>query len=224
MSELVVQIPGGAWISGSRHGLMSQSKSVQLTHQKIDMGQLEKMCEPLPMRYGRFSDFTKAGFLSIALCLRDAGALPESCGVVFSTKFEVLASDFDFHRTTLQDGGMYASANLFPYTLPVLAAGEAASHFRLNGPTFSVNDGVAAGQKALQCAALQMADDPQLSMLAGWIDVPPEFEPQRPAGAVFVLISPARSNDDLFQADLENGCLVHTGSRRIVRTLANLFE
>jgi len=225
MSEQYIRIEGGAWISGSHHGFLHKQEAVQLSNDPIALSEIERMCNPLPNRYGRFSDFTKLGFLGIALCLNDAGGLAQnrSCGVVFSTKFETLAADSEFYRTTMEEDGIYSSANLFPYTLPVLAAGEAASHFQLNGPTFTVDDQVVAGERALECAILQMADDPGLSMLTGWLDLTVPFEPQRPGGTMFALMSPSAADGNSYLLDVNSGCLVHPESRKVMRSVADLF-
>jgi hypothetical protein len=148
-------------------------------------------------RYGRFDAFTRMGLITVALALKDAGWLEtppaDPVGMVVSSVFEVLQTDFVYYRTTLEQSGLLSSPNLFSYTLPVAVLGECASNFNLTGPTFVLGDDGNAGRNALEEALSLMRAGEAVKMIAGWIDSPPQAadllnEPEPPSGAVFVAL------------------------------------
>jgi 3-oxoacyl-[acyl-carrier-protein] synthase II len=174
-------------------------------------------------RFGRMSEYTKLGLAAITFALRDAG-LEEwtdkrQIGIVASTKLGCLATDLEYHKTVLLDGGGLASPNLFAYTLANCFLGDAAIQFGLTGSSFAINetdeDGLGAIRMALEDLELREAD----TMLAGICDLPaPEafaecvsFKP----GAVFMVLSlaPPFVTDEYGSISLaDDGTLLHNGS------------
>jgi 3-oxoacyl-[acyl-carrier-protein] synthase II len=128
-----------------------------------------------PVRHRRFDDYCHLGCAAIALALQDAGMervrTTRSVGIIASTRYGCFETDVAFYATAREENGIYASPSLFSYTLPGIAISEAAIHFRLTGPIFTVND--PRGQRGYQ--ALRIVADLLLSgvcrtALAGWLD------------------------------------------------------
>ena len=113
--------------------------------------------------------------------------------MVISSDYEVLSTDMAYYETTLEEGGMLSSPNLFSYTLPVIALGECAVYYKLTGPTFCVGDNHLRGLNALKSAASMLRAGKASSMIAGWMDAPPpltetEDSKRGPAGALFIIL------------------------------------
>ncbi len=146
-------------------------------------------------RYGRFDRYTKLGCAGIALAVRDA-CLDEAetkrpVGIVLSTAYESYASDLEFYQTTIEGNGAFTSPNLFSYTLPGIVLGEMAIHFKMTGPTIIVGEAEGRGRRALQTAAECLQAGLCETIVAGWLDSPPEplAGAQDRHGSVFVALS-----------------------------------
>lgn len=126
-------------------------------------------------RFGRMSEYAKLGLAAIAFALRDAGleswTARRPIGVVASTQLGCLATDLEYHRTVLLNGGGLASPNLFAYTLANCFLGDAAIQFGLTGSLVAINetggDGLGALRLALEDLDLGDAD----TILAGICDL-----------------------------------------------------
>lgn len=228
-----IRITGGAWITPHGYGVMSEEKSPVLGAGTPvlppDSGLFPR---PHP-RIGRFDKFTRLGCLAIALALKDAGIregeASEPIGMVVSSLYEVIETDMAYYKTTLEQGGVLSSPNLFSYTLPVIVLGECAVLFNLTGPTFCVGEGSGTGISALQNAASIIAAGKTKRMLAGWIDSPPAnmaVTGGRPsAGAVFVILDATPGNVISFRTKVmyDNGRLMLNNGRK-VSSLTDLFN
>lgn len=186
-------VTGGAWISAGGYGLMSEGAGVELASGPAVMPPAKDVFSSPHSRYGRFDDYTKLGCAAVSLTLKDAapeGA--EGMGMIVSTLHDVLATDMDYYRTTLEEGGALASPNLFSYTLPVIVLGECAVLFGLTGPTFCVGEEDGLGMTALENAAGMIRSGKAAGMLAGWIDAPPAgYGDGGNVGAIFVMLDAA---------------------------------
>jgi len=122
------------------------------------------------------SDYAKLGLAAIAFALRDAGletwSTKRPVGVVASTRLGCLATDLEYHRTVLLQGGGLASPNLFAYTLANCFLGDAAIQFGLTGSSVAINDTQEDGLGALRMALEELALGEADTMLAGICDLP----------------------------------------------------
>jgi 3-oxoacyl-(acyl-carrier-protein) synthase len=78
---------------------------------------------------------------AVALALKDAGIeysadTKQDIGIIGTSCDGSLKSDIDYYRDFVENGRTLSRANLFIYTLPSSAPGEAAIHFGLVGPLF----------------------------------------------------------------------------------------
>lgn len=148
-------------------------------------------------RFGRMSEYTKVGLAAITFALRDAELEnwtdKRPVGVVASTRLGCLATDLEYQRTVLLDGGGLASPNLFAYTLANCFLGDAAIQFGLTGSSIAINetteDNLGAIRMALEELELGEAD----TMLAGICDLaaPEAFAEcvMLKPGALFLVLS-----------------------------------
>ena len=134
----------------------------------------------LPKRWGRMDRISRLAVVEVGRVLRDSGLLredPEGLraagigGLIGAGRFGSLATDLEF-AATLAGGVQTASPLLFGYTLPNIALAEAASHFGLTGPVYSLFSGVLAEAEAEARRWLAEAPAPDF-MVAGVIDVVP---------------------------------------------------
>jgi hypothetical protein len=197
-------LAGAAWITSGGCGRLGEGKLPRLGPGVPSVPDLREILNRPVSRYGRFDPFTRLGFMAVALTLKDAGWLEmppaEPVGMVVSTVLDVLQTDFAYYRTTMQQGGLLSSPNLFSYTLPVAVLGECASNFRLTGPTYVMGDDGNTGWNALAEALSLMAAGEAGKMIAGWIESPPEQadlqnRPTPPSGAVFAALDASPRTD-----------------------------
>jgi 3-oxoacyl-(acyl-carrier-protein) synthase len=160
----------------------------------------ELFTQPLA-RYGRFDNYTRLGCAAVALALKEALLYEleqtKNIGLIVSSQYECYETDLNFYATTIEDGGSYASPNLFSYTLPGIVIGECAAYFKLTGPTFCVGEDPRAGlgRSALQAAVSILVMGETDCVIAGWLDYPPELEFLKASttsfryGAIFLVLS-----------------------------------
>ncbi|NTV14308.1 MAG: hypothetical protein HGA96_10330 [Desulfobulbaceae bacterium] len=100
------------------------------------------------------------------LCLSGSG------GLIGATRYGSLATDLAF-AATLAAGLNLASPTLFSYTLPNIALAEAASHYGLTGPVYSL---FATSPEAAEAEARSwLAEEAGVDfMVAGNIDIVPD--------------------------------------------------
>ena len=192
-----IHVIGGGFVTAAGYGARSgQQPPVLVTGiPPIPKGK-EIFSTPLT-RYGRFDRYTKLGCAGIALAVRDAGLdtaqEKRAVGIVVSTAYESYSSDLAFYQTTLEANGAFASPNLFSYTLPGIVLGEMAIHFKMTGPTIitgEADDG-GPGLTALRTAAEILQTGLCHTVVAGWLDSPPELLSKKESlfGSVFCVLT-----------------------------------
>ena len=228
-----IWITGGAWITPNGYGSMGEGKVPVLgSGSPVMPPDSDLFPHPHP-RYGRFDMYTKLGCSAVALAMKNAGykegAGDEPVGMVVSTIYEVMETDIAYYQTTLEQGGVFSSPNLFSYTLPVIVLGECAVLFHLTGPTFCVGESSAGpGMSALQNAASMIVCGKTNKMLAGWIDSPPPglavTETRLLTGAIFVMLDTRPDNVLSFPKTIvyDRGKLTVNKDREI-SSIADLF-
>lgn len=191
-----INISGAGWVTAEGFGSFKDGKPVLKSGPPVIPAGREVFSKRLS-RYGRFDNYTKLGCAAAGLALREAqlDQLSEKMpyGIVVSSKYECLESDISFYNTTLEEQGFYSSPNLFSYTLPGIVIGECAIHFKLSGPTFTIGDESRGkyGYNALKTAADLLHAGVTETVLAGWLESPPdEFsDNQTLHGAVFLVLT-----------------------------------
>jgi hypothetical protein len=221
-----VHLTGACWISGGAWGGLRHGGPPGFVPGKAPLPALEGAFPKPLARWGRFDDFTRLGCAAAGLALKDAGfsALQEpGTGMVVGSRYETLRTDREFNASSLPEGGMLASPNLFSYTLPVIVLGECAAGFNLTGPAFCVGEEGGQGLQALRAALLMLDSGKARRMIAGWIESPPG---DQAAGAVCAILE-MEPADLARSAGLLTGPAPHFrpqgGGERLVRSLSDLF-
>ncbi|MBJ6798602.1 beta-ketoacyl synthase N-terminal-like domain-containing protein [Geomonas propionica] len=190
---------GIGWVTGTGCGMGSHGGDQVFANRPLPaLARRDVFAEP-NQRFGRMSDYAKLGLAALAFALRDAGLEAWSekrpFGVVAGTRLGCLATDLDYQRTVLLEGGGLASPNLFAYTLANCFLGDAAIQFGLTGSLLAVNETGSAGLGAIAMALDQLALKEEPVVLAGVCDLAPpeplasvaEFLP----GAAFLVLAEA---------------------------------
>ncbi|MCK4838164.1 MAG: hypothetical protein KAS94_05135 [Desulfobulbaceae bacterium] len=135
----------------------------------------------LPKRWGRMDKISRLAVVEVGRILLVYGLLgrsgersvvPGRGGLVGLTRCGSLTTDLAYAET-LREGFEVASPTLFSYTLANIALAEAASHYGLTGPVYSVfvddpgSGGEAEARRWLDC------DDSLDFMVVGELDVYP---------------------------------------------------
>lgn len=217
-------ICGIGWVTGAGFGWGKQGGNCSFSGLPLPHLTRKDVFPEPNQRFGRMSDYTKLGLAAITFALRDADletwVEKRPIGVVASTRLGCLATDLEYHRTVLLNGGGLASPNLFAYTLANCFLGDAAIQFGLTGSSVAINetdvDGLGAIRMALEDIAMGEAD----TMLAGICDlaVPDAFVDcitLRP-GSVFLTLSltpPAIPGVYGTISLTDDGTLLHNGTK-----------
>ncbi|MFN2269053.1 MAG: beta-ketoacyl synthase N-terminal-like domain-containing protein, partial [Desulfonatronovibrio sp.] len=156
-------------------------------------------------RFGRMDPFSKVGLAAIAMALEDAGIAGDleqnrTAGITASTQRGCIGTDVDFFHTVLADNGQWPSPHLFTYTLANCFLGEAALRFNLTGPSYILHEENTFSLAGVRAALVELADKDADLMIAGACDLSlphkllSDFDGRcpGPAGAAFIVLSPAR--------------------------------
>ncbi|MBW1718374.1 MAG: hypothetical protein JRJ43_02260 [Deltaproteobacteria bacterium] len=138
-----------------------------------------------PRRWGRMDLLSRMAVIEVGRALRDSDLLDKQTnklhtakivGLVAATRWGSLITDLAFCET-LSQGPELASPTIFSYTLPNIALAEAASHFGLTGPVYSIFAKDNPFEEARQEALRWLSCQPEISaMVSGQLDIPPSFE------------------------------------------------
>jgi 3-oxoacyl-[acyl-carrier-protein] synthase II len=153
-------------------------------------------------RSGRLDAFSRVGLAAVTLALRDSGRtesadkkLKKPVALVAWSARGCLATDAEYYRTVIPQGGKFASPNLFAYTLPTCFLGEAAIRFGLTGPTLVLSGGCDLG--ALETGLDLIASGDAEAAVCGICDLPAPPGIPLPegfaSGAVFAVVEPVSS-------------------------------
>lgn len=226
-------ILGGGWITAAGYGLLNEVHGDLFIPGEPMIPPAKAIFSQPLSRYGRFDDYTRLGCAAIALALKDAH-LDEAVekrpfGIVVSTIYECFESDIAFNQTTMEEDGLYASPNLFSYTLPGIVIGEAAIYFKLTGPTFTVGDTFSGkGYNALFSAADLIRSGSCHTVVAGWLDCPNRLlekkaeEDDGLRGALFVVLSDEQKSG-LLKKILFKDDQLWTENQQKVKSIVDLF-
>ncbi len=150
----------------------------------------------------RMDKYSRLGMTAIALALEDAGldawTEKRNIGIITSTEYGCLNTDFDYFDTVLPDGGIGASPGLFSYTLPGSFMGDAAIRFGLTGSSFVIQEKSSWALTCLKLALNAIACGDSDKMVCGVChpEPPPAFKKinRIPAGALFIAIEKTPAN------------------------------
>ncbi len=215
-------ICGIGWVTGAGFGWGRQGGDCTFPHLPLPPLTRKDVFPEPNQRFGRMSEYAKLGLAAIAFALRDAGLEEWSdkrpIGVVASTRLGCLATDLEYHRTVLLNGGGLASPNLFAYTLANCFLGDAAIQFGLTGSSVAINEAGENGLGALRMALEELELGEADTMVAGICDlaVPEPFADVATVshGAAFLVLSvvpPAAPTTYGTVSFADGGNILHNG-------------
>lgn len=185
------------------------------------------------LHFGRMDLYSKLGVAAVALALRDADLEDwverRAFGLVSSTLYGCLTTDFDFYDTVRDRGGGLASPQLFAYTLSNTFVGEAAIRFGLTGPIYTINENPLTGLEALRTALQSIFLDEAKTMIAGICDLgrPNRLAgPEGISGALFMVLqeTPAKGTSSYGEIAIDGTQILVNGEKlETVFTLANIL-
>jgi 3-oxoacyl-[acyl-carrier-protein] synthase II len=205
-----VNVIGGGWVTAIHWGRMTDGAKPIMAAGDPLIPPVEEIYVNPPVRYRRFDSYCQIGCAAIALALKDAGMdraeRTRPVGIIASTRYGCFETDLAFYATAREEEGIYASPNLFAFTLPGIAISEAAIHFRLTGPTFTVGDPIGPrGTHALCIAVGLLSSGTCRTVLTGWVDTGNRLLKQKAAdddgvrGAIFIALSTAHAEKTIHQ-------------------------
>jgi Beta-ketoacyl synthase, N-terminal domain len=221
-----INVIGGGWVTAPGHGRIGDGAKPVMVPGDPSVPPVGEIFMNPPVRHRRFDNYCRIGCAAIALALKDAdmdhAESPRPIGIIASTRYGCFETDLAFHATAEEENGIYASPNLFSYTLPGMAISEAAIHFRLTGPTFTVGDPVGQrGYRALEIAVELISSGACRTMLAGWLDGGNRLLKHGVAdddgvrGAVFVVLSTGYEEKPIHKIRQENASLFMESGMRV---------
>jgi len=150
----------------------------------------------------RMDKYSRLGMTAISLALQDAGldmwTEKRNIGIITSTEYGCLNTDFDYFDTVLPDGGIGASPGLFSYTLPSSFMGDVAIRFGLTGSSFVINEKSAFALTCLKLAlnAIFCGDTDKMVCGVCHPEPPPVFKKinRIPVEALFIAIEKNPAN------------------------------
>lgn len=228
-----INVIGGGWVTAESCGRMTDGTKPVMAAGDPLIPPVDEIYLNPPVRYRRFDSYCQVGCAAIALALKDAGMdraeSTRSIGIIASTRYGCFETDLGFFASAREGEGIYASPSLFAFTLPSIAISEAAIHFRLIGPTFTVGDPVGKrGYQALRIAVDLLSSGACRTMLAGWLDVGTSLLKQTAVaddgvrGAIFIVLSSGHEGKTI-QAIREKGFELFTESGTIISAISDLI-
>jgi len=193
---MIFYITGIGWITAAGIGCGRKFNHFSMPNGRLPQLTSTDVFSKPYKNFGRMDKYSRLGLSAISFALNDAGLEKweekRHIGIIASTVYGCLHTDIDYFNTTIPNGGLMASPNLFAYTLPNCFLGEAAIYFGLTGEAFVVNDSSDSRLASLEIAFDILAGGEVEKMICGVCDLgrPPIFGPGEdiPPGALFLVI------------------------------------
>ncbi|OGW18047.1 MAG: hypothetical protein A2X56_08450 [Nitrospirae bacterium GWC2_57_13] len=172
----MIEVGGIGWVTAREHGCAARGERTG----SDDDGSLDRFFRDGLFAYpfknhGRLDRASRLTAVGVALALRDAGLSysaeeKQNIGIIGTSDEGSLASDLLYFKDYAECGRTLSRANLFIYTLPSSALGEAAIHFGLQGPLLYLTAERASLQAALETAEEMLELGEAEAMLAGAVN------------------------------------------------------
>ena len=172
---MTASVSGIGWLTETGYGSVRLGVYHQFAEGE-DLRSLAKLgifSQPFK-NFARLDAISKMTVSAVALAFKDAGigysaAGKQDTGIIGASREGSLDSDLLYFKDFIENGRTLSRANLFIYTLPSSAMGEAAIHFGLTGPLLFAAGADASFTAFLDMAADMVAAGETVRMLAGMI-------------------------------------------------------
>lgn len=182
-------VTGAVKVRKDQYNTLSSGNTYKKIKEAYKLPYLKKIFDKKSLRFGRFDKYTRIGCTAVGLALWEAGLTSDglkNIGFILASHYGSFVTDLAFYKTTA-NGGLFASPNLFSYTLPNIVIGECALQFGLMGPSFCLGSDGECAHEALYQAALCLENNTVNTMLVGWLDVLPEQAQPKDEGAIVLV-------------------------------------
>ncbi len=155
----------------------------------------KKIIGTLPERWLRMDLISQLAVLEVGRVLHQAGHLTGDTGtirpdrdnaLIIASRYGSLATDLEY-AVTLADGIEFASPALFGYTLPNIAAAEAAGHYRISGPVYALLDQDPLARARQEARRWQLHLGKAALIVYGELDVVPSSQQAAPTASFHLL-------------------------------------
>jgi 3-oxoacyl-[acyl-carrier-protein] synthase II len=204
MNDMNIAVMGGAWITASGIGCISDGRDFSMPQGALPKLKRDLLTTSPDQRWGRLDNYSKAGLITASLALKDAGMEAgydhKQTAIVVSTVTGSAGVDNKYFQTVLPQEGLLASPNLFAYTLPNCMLGEVSIRYGFTGPAMILSqtksdmmNGIVGGIKLLHYGLCERVVAGYCNVEAGMDSVDTECKP----GAVFLVMQKTRENSPL---------------------------
>jgi|GEM_PF-210881 len=163
---------GIGWITGTAYGRIRSGETCSYAERTTTrlVGSVDALFRHKIESFGRFDPVSRMACYACALALRDAGIdysqdTRQKIGILGAGFTGSLAANTVYFKDYVTSGRVLARGNLFVYTLPSAALGEAAIHFGFQGPLFSLISTKTPFAEAIQSARLLIQNGDAPAML-----------------------------------------------------------
>lgn len=221
---------GFGWVAVDGLGIGQSGDFNGFTAGELNPVKRQDLFDRPDRRFGRMDQFSKLGLAAITFALRDAGLElwqeKRPVGILADTYSGCLATDCDYFNSVIPDEGVFASPQIFAYTLSNTFLGEAALRFGLMGNCQVVNcgadDGLAVIRQAME--AIHWGEDQR--MVVGFCDNSSLGALNAPGALFLVLEAAGNKVAELKQLRCEDdGTLYYQGDTiRCLKDLINTLK
>lgn len=172
---MTISLSGIGWVTNQGYGSLRLGLDHQFTADEGVRSLVKLGIFSHPFKnFGRLDGISRIIVSAVALALQDAGieyspAAKQDIGIIAAHSDGSLKSDIDYFKDFIDNGRTLSRANLFIYTLPSSAPGEAAIHFGLTGPLLYGTGGTDSLLDFLDMAASMVKTEEVARMLVGTI-------------------------------------------------------
>jgi 3-oxoacyl-[acyl-carrier-protein] synthase II len=172
---MMISVRGAGWLTKTGYGCLRRGLNYRFEQGEGVHSLAKQGLFAHPFRnFGRLDTVSRMTVSAVALALQDAAvdyspSEKQDIGIIASSCEGSLQSDINYFRDFTENGRTLSRANLFIYTLPSSAAGEAAIHFGLTGPLMFMTASDGTLSACMDMAAEMVAAGETGSMLVGTI-------------------------------------------------------
>jgi 3-oxoacyl-[acyl-carrier-protein] synthase II len=170
---MTISVRGIGWVTKTGYGSVRCGSHHQFAQGEgfHSLAKLGIFSQPFK-NFGRLDEMSRLTVSAVALALQDAGVeyssgCKQDIGIISTSCEGSQKSDIDYFKDFIDNGRTLSRANLFIYTLPSSAPGEAAIHFGLTGPLLYASGVDESLSEFLDMAAGMVVSREAVRMLVG---------------------------------------------------------
>ena len=139
-----IKVLGGGWVTAAGIGSIGGGQEFDMPTGELGKLGRDMYVDQSDSRWGRLDRYSRAGLIAGAKALTDSGyslSGPEvDMAMAVSTVSGTKEVDDKYFQSVIIEKGLFASPNLFAYTLPSCMLGEISIRFSLTGSEYVIMD------------------------------------------------------------------------------------